>query len=291
MLGNNWNFDGTPLPTAKDEAITAKYLIQNVKWSRVNLQNSEIPRQDYHGVVSNPTLSRGRLITVEGKIFAQSRTDRGDTRNILDSLFQIESFPTQGGGSKILSFTDDDGENWFINAKVYRKPEYRHDSGNIYIDFAIDLFSQDGLIFSENEVSESGEIGLLGGMTLSTVLPHAMNGSINPFTAINSGNFASPVKITITGDIINPKITNVTTGRFFQINQTLTASGLDELIIDSENADVTFNGVSILSQRLQGSNWIFAIQGENEFVLEESVFDIENTDDATAEVSFHSIKL
>ncbi|GKV69859.1 hypothetical protein NCCP2716_23570 [Sporosarcina sp. NCCP-2716] len=59
-------------------------------------------------------------------------------------------------------------------------------------------------------------------------------------TFMNNGDAEMPIKITIRGPAVNPKLTNLTTGEFIRIRRTLTAS--DVLVIDTEDSSVQLNG-------------------------------------------------
>ena len=65
MLGKSFIFNGNSIPYTTTEAQAAGWLAQ-IFWKTVAVENSQQQRQDFHGVESNPTFARGRLITLEG---------------------------------------------------------------------------------------------------------------------------------------------------------------------------------------------------------------------------------
>lgn len=290
MIGKNYFYKSSAIPTFKDDAISSGWIATDIDWNPPTIENSQINRQDYHGVVSNPTISRGRIIEISGIIYGKNKLERGLRRNIVNSLFQLEGFPLQGEGFYDLEFEDDDGTAKKISAKVFAKPDYENDQGNVIVAFSLQLFSQDGLIRSQALVKESGGYGQIGGVFLPTTLPASLDGSIGKFSITNSGDFDAQVRATITGDIVNPKIINLTTGMFFRIERTITTS--DTLIIDtsanSGRGDATINGTSILSARGQGSNFLYAQPGVNEFILIGENFDPADTGKASVQIEFYS---
>jgi len=270
----------------KTAAKSAGWLAQDIQWKDVIVQNSRIIRQDWHGIIANPTFARGRLITINGIAYGFNKTDRGTRVAAIENIFQLETFPVQGGNFYNFDFTDDDGVAKRISAKVYTKPEYSNGQGDPFINFRVELLAQDPIIKSQTPVTASGDYGIYGGLLLETTLPEAMDESSGSFSATNAGTFASPVEITITGEIINPKILNVTTGRFFRVNTTL--DGSQTLVIDSDARTAKVNGTSVLANRGDGSNWIFAEPGSNTFLLTGDDYDADNPTKAGASVSFSS---
>lgn len=87
--------------------------------------------------------------------------------------------------------------------------------------------------------------------------------------ATNIGNLgtvmAYPI-INLSGKFTNPKITNLTTNEFIELERTTTAS--DTIVIDMKERIITLNGVSIASSRTIDSSWWTLLQGNNKIVLE-----------------------
>ena len=289
MIGKNFIFDGNTIPWTKAQGISAGWYA-DFDWHPPAVRNSQIARQDFHGVRANPTFAEGRLITVSGEIFSVTKASRGTARNTIDDIFHIEDFPALASEFKKLEFTDDDGTEWFIWAKVYSMPDYSHrDRGDPIINFTFELFAQDPLIRSKNIQEANGIDGLWGGTTLPVTLPVQLSGAINQFEVINAGNFAAPAKITITGEITNPKVFNLTTGRYFEITTSMSPG--DELIIDTDLGTVELNGVNALANRAAGSNWLFVNSGSNFFVLTGDSFDYDDQGKATIKVEWYNTKI
>lgn len=288
MLGKNFIYDGVSLPYTAVEGRTAGWYA-DVKWSGLTTRNFVRSRQDYHGTISNPTFADGKLIEVRGEIFSTSKSARGTSRNVVANLFKIEDFPAEDNELKRLEFTDDDATSWFIMAKVYTMPEYTHERGDPVISFFAQLYAPDPLLKSAVMQTESGIYGLWGGLSLPVELPDDLIGTINPVECLNSGNFAAKAKITVTGEITNPKIYNLTTGRYFKFNITMVAG--DVLIIDTEEATAELNGVNAMGDRVAGSNWLFVNSGTNFFLLTGDNFEFDDQSKATIKIDWYHTKI
>jgi len=108
----------------------------------------------------------------------------------------------------------------------------------------------------------------------------------------NSGNFSAPIKFTISGACITPKILNVKTGDYWEMDLSMNEG--DTLIIDSTNYTAELNSSNVLAQRASGSSWLFADIGENEFVLTDqtAVFNrVQTENNTTLTAEFYSIKI
>lgn len=118
-----------------------------------------------------------------------------------------------------------------------------------------------------------------GGFTISYSSPvQWVNGQMA--TLINNwGEVEVYPIITIIGKTTNPKITNLTTNQFVELDYTTNAGDL--LVIDMKQRIITLNGVSIASYRTIDSMWWKLAAGENKIVLES---------DSNTDVDYGSIK-
>lgn len=82
----------------------------------------------------------------------------------------------------------------------------------------------------------------------------------------NLGTVAAYPIITLSGKFTNPKITNLTTNEFIELERTTTVS--DTIVINMKERIITLNGVSIASSRTIDSSWWTLAQGNNKIVLE-----------------------
>lgn len=82
----------------------------------------------------------------------------------------------------------------------------------------------------------------------------------------NLGTVAAYPIITLSGKFTNPKITNLTTNEFIELERTTVVS--DTIVINMKERIITLNGVSIASSRTIDSSWWTLVQGNNKIVLE-----------------------
>ena len=235
---------------------------------------------------------------------------KGTIRNAIEAIFLLESFPGGTTDFKILSFTDDDGIVKFINAKVFSLADFDQTGrAAAVIPFTIELFAEDPFIRSPLTAnSVTMNYGLYGGFTLPFNAPFDLNKFIGaqsavfggmevPFTAPvaldetipadiinNTGTMSAGLTLTVTGEITNPKILNLTTGKFWKQNITMTAS--DVLIIDTDATTAELNGVNDLANRATGSDWLFIDPGVNDIVLVGDDFDWDDQEKATLKVEW-----
>lgn len=291
MIGSNFIFDGVDIPYSTADGI-AEGWYADVDWTDVRVRNSILPRQDFHGSISFPTFAEGRLINVKGEIFNTQKVNRGTIRNVVKNLFQIVDFPSSDNEIKELHFTDDDGTDWFIRCKVYTMPDFTHSRAYPIINFSVQLYAEDPLIRSKNKKTGNGIYGLYGGVTLPTTLPIPLLTSLNSFIIANAGNFASYVKATVkavTDNILNPKVWNLTTGTYYKLNKDLLVG--EELVIDTETTSVKIDGDNAESFRADGSTFLFAVSGDNNFLLTGDNFEFSDQSKATLDIEFYDVNL
>lgn len=290
MIGQNFTYDGVAIPYSKAQGIAAGW-IADVEWTKPDVRNSVQDRQDYHGTITLPTLLGGRLITVSGEFFDVSKADRGTIRKSIQDIFTIPSIPTSDNEYKQLAFEDDDATEWFINAKVYDVPSFEHERAAPVGTFTARLYAEDPRIYSQALQTATGDYGLYGGVALPVSLEEALSSSLNSFSTTNNGNFDAPSTITVTGEITNPKIMNLTTGRFFKLNITMVAG--DELVIDSTTRipTILLNGDSVSEFRESGSETLFVQAGLNYFLLTGDNFDYDAQDKAQITVEHYHVRI
>ena len=105
-----------------------------------------------------------------------------------------------------------------------------------------------------------------GGFNIEYKVPVQWVGGQMATNIENLGTVAAYPIITLSGKFTNPKITNLTTNEFIELERTTTAS--DTVVIDMKERIITLNGVSIASSRTIDSSWWTLSQGDNKIVLE-----------------------
>lgn len=291
MIGKFYKYRGYELPWTTAQG-RAKMWYPDVKIDPpITSINTQVQRLDYHGVYLAPTLMQGRVIQISGQIFDTEKENRGIARNEIREIFSIPDFPTRENEINKLEFTDDDGTEWFINCKVQSLPSFDHlERGGPQIDFFLTLIAEDGYIYSKELNSVEGVYGLYGGWQLPVELPDAMDLAINYVDVEVEGTQKSPLKITATGDIRNPKFLNLNNGTYYAFdNLTLTAG--KTLVIDPEDFSAKVNGDNVLGLRRQGSTILFLDPGINRIVMIGDNYSFANPNKASFIGEYRNIKI
>lgn len=105
-----------------------------------------------------------------------------------------------------------------------------------------------------------------GGFNIEYQVPVQWVGGQMATNIENLGTVAAYPIITLSGKFTNPKITNLTTNEFIELERETTVS--DTIVIDMKERIIALNGVSIASSRTIDSSWWTLLQGNNKIVLE-----------------------
>lgn len=104
------------------------------------------------------------------------------------------------------------------------------------LNFIVDLICPNPFL---KEIKKGEQISTwIGGWKFKFKLPFRFKQKGEPRKNIyNSGDVETPVEIIFKGPAVNPRVTNITTGEFIQVNRTLTAD--DTLYINTEKGNKT----------------------------------------------------
>lgn len=195
-----------------------------------------------------------RLITITGGIKSTSCEQHEiDRRELIDSLPIRESFP--------VVFTTFAGNKYGVTA---RKLDLDMPIvGRKYSPYKIDLICPDALIYDQSEGEElfvTLERYTPGGFSLPTPVPIVWAAGSSPVNAQNNGaDDVYPHRIAITGKALNPRITNLSSNQYIQVNISMSES--DVLELDMAQRTVKLNGDSIFGT--QEGSWWKLLKGSN----------------------------
>jgi Phage tail protein len=210
------------------------YALQSYPQFNKEIKNNEIQRQGQNGYWDFYSYIGKITISFEGIIVAENETN---LENMKSQLLRVFALPTQpnleNDGYCYLSWTDLNATQKSLEVKLVSDISFDRDlqEKNV-MRFQISLKSKTSYIQSGNGTQpllQSGTRGYLnyGGIFLPTLVPISWNQSnINVLQVNNSlSTTVSPANIRLFGEaqqqITNPRITNLTTGTYCELNTTL----------------------------------------------------------------------
>ena len=263
MLVHNITYNSVDLfDTLTD---TNNIVIQDVD-KQVDLRTTIFNRNSYHWSNTTNTLASGRLFTFTWKIF-WNRSQSFNGQNILNNLLQLNWFNE-------LSFDDDWWNRYKTEVKVFKMPTYKSSLENNIVDFTFELYSESPTLKSFTDKSANGNYWRLWGILLPVELPEEISWNYNWIIVNNLWNHEALTKVTITWSILNPKILNITTWKYYWITWTTTS-----LVINNKVNPllVEDNWINVKANRTAWSVWLTLQPWNNEIVVLGDDFSYENT--------------
>lgn len=151
--------------------------------------------------------------------------------------------------------------------------------------FKISLRADDPLIY--DNTSSTGREAILNrstnassGFPINFPINFQLGNYESRPTINNFGTSTVYPVITVTGELTNPEIVNITTNEYFAINTTISSGSV--AVIDTQAHTLVIDGVTSYSDIADGSSWIHLQPGNNEFFLTSD----ENTDTGYATISY-----
>lgn len=209
-----------------------------------------------------------RIVTLPGRVNGSNPTQFEANRLLLSQACAIQR---DSSGYPVLircQFTTLAGATYYFYAQP-AKPQFAWNNIN-FSDFLIQLTVPDPQLFSATAV-DSGSIILptSSGITFPVTFPVSFGGTVGGSVAVtNNGSLFSWPIITLTGQLTNPYILNVTTGRIMQLNYTLNAGDTIKIYMGDSNGvlgkRIMLNDVdSLIATKTSDSEWWAIEPGEN----------------------------
>ena len=136
--------------------------------------------------------------------------------------------------------------------------------------FKISLRADDPLIY--DNTSSTGREAILNrstnassGFPINFPINFQLGNYESRPTINNFGTSTVYPVITVTGELTNPEIVNITTNEYFKINTTISSGSV--AVIDTQAHTLVIDGVTSYSDIADGSSWIHLQPGNNEFFL------------------------
>lgn len=203
-----------------------------------------------------------RAISITGQVEGTSSTEHETNRRSLQAACAVTrdtfGYPTLG----LLEFTTLSGDQYEVEVGVV---SFKNPMSELTVsDFMIGLLAPDHRLYKVGTLSSGGITRPAGGGALYPVIYPVTYGASSGGTASvnNTGNISVYPKLTLTGQLTNPHILNVTTGKLIQLNRTIAAG--ETVVIDMGNKTITLNGASsLLTTKTSDSVWWELVPGVN----------------------------
>jgi hypothetical protein len=236
----------------------------------LEIKNQEINKEGQHGIWDFFSFYGKRLITFSGVIVGENEAKVMEIQDKLKLVVGLPLEPTStNNGLLTIKYTDPRGRELQTTGKLYSAPRFsRVMRENFKLAFQLVLKSANPDIESQTETTTNGVRGYEAGVIkLPTLMPITMPiVKQQTLTITNLGTTYANPKITINGALTNPRIDNLTTGKFMAFTRTLTVG--QKIIIDvKQGTIVDENGVDITADLDNGSEFIKLKTGANIFYL------------------------
>lgn len=203
--------------------------LQKYPSMEVDIRNDEINREGQHGVWDFFSFYGKRVFVFEGVIIGEDEDSVTTLKKSLDFICQLPAQPLSGDdGTVLIQWTDPNGKAWESEAKISSAINYGRDMHQKFrLNFMLVLKAPDPLILSQSTIETDGVRGYpMGGFMLPFNVPFIIGVSyINKFDVENNGTIPADITFRMFGGthfaITNPRMTNLTTGEFMQIDISL----------------------------------------------------------------------
>ena len=247
--------------------------LQDYPGMDVDIKNAEIQKEGQHGIWDFFSFYGKRLMSFSGVIIGED-TDKVEI--LKTQMLRILSLPPAPSltddGSVLVSWTDTSNNNWQIQGKLYSQPRFdRNMRQNYKLDFTFSIKCKNPEIESQEISLHSSVRGWKQGtLMLPTLVPAMFDIAYDKsFIVDNLGAIVSHTIIKLYGEtdgVTNPTVRNITTGKFFTVNMTLT-NATKYLIIDSKLGTVKDqDGVDKSGLVSLQSEYIKLLPGDNSIV-------------------------
>ena len=204
------------------------------------------------GMFSGRDFYAGRTITMTVHIFAGN----GNTAQQNFALFQAAIDPQEQGTTALNFQLSSSDTQKVISARVRTRkvaidPEYTYG----FIRSQVSLYCPDPRYYDATPSVLNLSPAVAGGRTYNRTynLTYPAYTNTASGSVVNNGWANTFPTFTITGPIINPTITNVTTGQ--NITVAVTMLSTDSLVIDLLNKTITLNGSTARNLLTTNSRW------------------------------------
>lgn len=227
--------------------------VEGIGGVKTDIQTQKSPFQDGESYINNSLEARN--LSLEVTVIAKTEDEMIVNRKKLLQVFN----PKQGQGTLICNVGNTTRK---ITAISELAPTFSQKFTNAQKTL-LQLYC--AVPFWTDEIESNEEIiTWIGGLRFPLILPttFSLAGS-KKINIVNTGDVETPVKFEFKGPATNPRITNLTTGEYIQINRTLLPEDLLVVTTDFGNKRVEINGVNVFNWIDLGSTFWQLQPGDN----------------------------
>jgi len=285
MIGQQFTITKKSNPTKfikfNDHSSSNLIALQAYPTFDLEIRNDEIDKEGQHGSWDFFSFYGKRLIVFEGVIIG---INEGEVHRLRDKMLEVTSLPAQpttsDDGTVLIEWTDPLGRELQIEAKISTSIRFsRNLKQKNRLDFILIMKAPNPQIESQELIEDAGLRGYnIGGVFLTMKFPFTLDSNfINVITVQNDGNTEANTVFRLYGSpnrtITNPRITNLTTGDYIQVNITL-VSEAEYVVINSKTGTVfDYLGADKSSDIEGGSSFILLDIGANDLLYTSSESD------------------
>jgi len=215
-----------------------------------NCENDTVQRQritdnaNDHWSKSTRTLESWRLFTFTGKCIWLTKKERWTARELITNAINIESY-MDTEYLHDLYFQTDRWEDRRVKALVKTKPNWTNNILNPRIPFTFELYSPDNAVYWIIQKIASWQSSLFWWTSFANSFWDSWGAFSWGAICVNAWNYKAGCEITITWNLVNPLIKNLTNWQQYKINWTTS-----NLVLNSKDwRSVTDWWIDISSKR------------------------------------------
>lgn len=211
-----------------------------------------------------------RGIAIMGSVFGQTVDEFFANKKAL-----IQAFNKNSDDWFVVTLWN--GQSRRIRAKSITLPEMPIREAEIdHTRFRVEVLCEDPYWRDNAEVEYTVGLSQAEGLAIPFEIPAIMGqgDNSNTITINNEGDESVYPYIKITGTVVNPVVTNITTGEEFEIETTIASGEFVELFVDQTGKVVLLNSTTKYWQYLSG-NFIKIAAGTNQLVFNAQSYNAE----------------
>ena len=257
MNERNWEYRDLQL---SNRTKLFNFQVTNVS-NKVSYASEVLVNRNNNGAYSTNVTAWARIFRFSGTFYG-TKSQKEEAYEQLKAIIKTEDFPSlQNKGFYTLNRTDKRGKEVTVKAKVYQALETT-ESSHENLEFNFTLLSETPYYESQTQKTANGGIGVLGGNILPNILPNILFGGTDAIEVINDGDAKAGMFIQIIWNLVNPRITNITTGQSMKVNDTT-----ENLVIDNTKKPFTITDQGVNKKALQTWEFVYLVAGLNKIIV------------------------